>query len=258
MIRLMTRPLTHRALRAIAFLVFGAAAFAAVAPRSDLARTVARLERENVALEKEIELAGDKPFYLVLDPAVPDLALMLRGAELRRYPVLALSVGVPRVAFIRRGSDEVWQNVIFPDGRLDPPRPVDRLEVVPPAAVGAGPSAAPEAGEARPVVPPTPEEAYPVPLRYHIRFAKGPSIEIRPREADATSRWARVSTWWGARWRDTLAALAPPDDEIVRIRIALAPQDAYMLYRSLPPDTRLLVRAAAPEAGRGPVARNGG
>lgn len=218
------------------FLTVGAAAIAAAPQQSDLAGTVVRLARENVALEKEIELAGDKPFYLVLDPAGPDLTLRLRGAELRRYPVLALSVGVPRVAFIRRGGQAAWQNAIFSGGRLDPPRELDRLQVVPPPADATG-----EAVKA--VIPPTPEEAYPVPLRYHIRFDKGPSLEIRPREADATSRWARVSTWWGARWRDTLAALAPPDDEVVRIRIALAPQDAYMLYRSLPPGARLLVKA---------------
>lgn len=230
--------MASQTLRASVFVVLGAVAIAALPQESDLPRTAARLERENAGLEREIALAGDKAFYLILDPSVPDLALKLRGAELRRYPVLALAAGVPRVAFIRTGGGAPWQGFIFSGGRLDPPRELDRLEVVPPPSDPTSPST-----EVKPVIPPTPEEAYPVPLRYHIRFDKGPALEIRPREADASSRWARAATWWGARWRDTLAALAPPDDEVVRIRIALAPQDAYMLYRSLPPGVRLLVKA---------------
>lgn len=201
--------------------------------KADPGRDVARLETANAALEKQIGLAAGKEFYLVLDPAAKELALMLRGAELRRYPVIALSAGAPRVAFVRRGGRAAWQGVIFSGGRLDPPREIDRLQITP----------APDAsGETKVVIPPTPEELFPVPLRYHIRFGRGPSIEIRPREADASSRWARFATWWGARWRDTLAALAPPGDEIVRLRIVLAPEDANTLYHSLPPGVKLLVR----------------
>ena len=202
--------------------------------KADPGRDVARLEAENAAFEKQVELAAGKEFYLVLDPAAKELALMLRGAELRRYPVIALSAGAPRVAFVRRGGRAAWQGVIFSGGRLDPPREIDRLELKPPPPDGSG--------ETKPVIPPTPEELFPVPLRYHIRFGRGPSIEIRPREADASSRWARFATWWGARWRDTLAALSPPEDEIVRLRIVLAPEDANTLYRSLPPGVKLLVR----------------
>jgi len=196
---------------------------------------------EAQALEKSIELAGGKEFYLVLDPTVPDLTLMLRGAELKRYKVLGLAEGEPRVAFVRRGARAGWQGVVFSKGRLDPPRELDRLEITPPP-----PSAKGE--EPKVIVPPTPEEAYPVPLRYHIRFDRGPSIEIRPREADSSSRWARLTTWWGARWRDTLAALRSPADELVRLQIVLAPEDANTLYRSLPPDVKLLVQAYTSDA----------
>ena len=99
------------------------------------------------------------------------------------------------------------------------------------------------------MVPPTPEEAYPVPVRYHIRFGDGPAIEIRPREADAKAgRWSRFSSWWSARWRDAGAALRAHPDELVRLRVVLAPEDAETLYRSLPPDTALLV-ATVPGGG---------
>jgi len=232
--------MTALARRLTVWLVPAVAAIVAAQSTSDPAREMARLQAENAAIEKQIELAGGKEFYLILDPAMQDLTLMLRGAELRRYPVLALSVGEPRVGFVRRGERSAWQGVLFSGGHLDPPRELDRLELTPPPP--AGPSTGLGAGEQKAVIPPTPEEAYPVPLRYRIRFDKGPSIEIRPREADPSSRWARLTTWWGARWRDTLAALRPLEGEFVRLRVVLAPEDANTLYRSLPPGVRLLVR----------------
>lgn len=202
------------------------------------ADAAARLEAETAALEKQIEMASDKAFYLVLDPTVPDLTLMLRGAELRRYGVQGLSVGSPRVGFVRRRAPAAWQGVVFSGGRLDPPREIDRLQINPPP-----PNAT---GDEKVTIPPTPDEAYPVPLRYHIRFNAGPSIEVRPREADTSSRWIRLATWWSARWHDAVSALSPPRDELLRLRLVLAPEDANALYRSLPPDVKLLVKVTAP------------
>ena len=208
----------------------------------DPAADAARLARDNAVLEQLVTLATGKDFYLVLDPSAMSLTLMLRGAELRRYPALALSVGVPRRAWVRRAAPGAWQDVIWRGGRLDPPRALDRELITAPPAGATG-------AEAPPVVPPTPEEAYPVPLRYHIRFGDGPAIEIRPREADAKAgRWSRFSAWWSARWRDAGAALRAHPDELVRLRVVLAPEDAETLYRSLPPDTALLV-ATVPGGG---------
>jgi len=214
------------------------------AARQDGAGTAAeaaRLEAENAGLDALVTLASGKAFYLVLDPAEAVLRLMLHGAELRRFPVQALSVGVPRVAWFRREAPGPWQGVIWEGGRLDPPRETDRVELTaPPPGASDAPPAVP--------IPPTPEEAFPVPPRYHIWFGGGPAIEIRPREADASaSRWSRVTAWWHARWRDTVAALTSSPDDRVRLRVVLAPEDADSLYRSLPPDTKLLVLARAPE-----------
>jgi hypothetical protein len=211
-----------------------------------LARRVARLDAENAALEKLVALAAGREFYLVLDPTVPDLTLMLRGAELRRYPVLGLAVGEPRVAFWRRRARGAWVGVVFEHGELDPPRAIDRLEITapPPSPPGGGEDRG-AGGGAPAVIPPPPEEAYPVPLRYHIRFRRGPAVEIRPREADPSSRWARLATWWSARWRDAVAAVRPPAAVLVRLRVVLAPADAEALYRSLPPDVKLLVQPQA-------------
>ena len=199
---------------------------------------IARLQEATALLERRLQLATSGTFYLVLDPAVPDLALMLRGAELQRYPVLGLMVGQPRVAWVSRDTDRPWRGVVWAGGELDPARPVQRVVQEEPTAAQEGTE--PEA----PPVPPTAEERYPVPSRFHIRFADGLSVEIRPREADTVATgWARRRASWGARWHDVLAAMHVGQRDALRLRIVMNPKDAESLYRALPPDVRLLVLA---------------
>jgi hypothetical protein len=207
-------------------------------PADDVKNEVARLQRATAMLERQVELAAGKEFYLVLDPAVGDLALMLRGAELQRYPVLGMAVGQPRLAWVGSGGDQQWRGVIWSGGELDPARPIQRVVVQDPEPTQEGAEPAP------PPVPPTAEERFPVPSRYHIRFADGLSVEIRPREADTTTGgWARTRAWWGAQWRDVLAVLHRRSRDAVRLRIVMNPKDAESLYRALPPNVRLLVVA---------------
>ncbi len=204
--------------------------------KNDLLAEVARLQRSNLVLERTLELARSKEFYLVLDPAGADLTLMLRGATLQRYPILGLRVGRPRVAWISRSDAQPWQGVIWSNGELDPPRQVDRLVVKGGQAVGAGEEPKP------PPIPPTPEQLYAVPVQYHIRFSGGRSIEIRPHEADANlGHWPRLAAWWGSKWRDVIAAVRSRNRDAVRLRVVLNPKDAESVYRALPPATRLIV-----------------
>lgn len=209
---------------------------AAPADSADLVNELARLQRSTALLGRRLELARGKEFYLVLDPAGPTLALMLRGAELKRYPVIGVQVGRPRVAWFRRDSVAEWQGVIWSAGELDPPRQVDRLVVV-----GEEPGPDDEDPEPPPI-PPTAEELYPVPSRYHVRFEGGLSLEIRPREADGNQgRAARAWAWWTAKWRDAASALRASGRDAVRLRVVMSPKDAEALYRALPPATRLIV-----------------
>lgn len=200
------------------------------------ARELTMLQRRTAALERQLELARGKDFYLVLDPSGPDLSLMLRGAGLQRYAVLGVQVGRPRVWWVRRGRGVEWQGPIWSGGELDPQRPLDRLVVETDEPGREGEEAKP------PTIPPTAEELYPVPSRYQIRFSGGLSIEVRPREADqSTSRLSRFRAWWTARWHDTWAALFASERDAVRLRVVLKPEDAASLYRALPPSTHLLV-----------------
>jgi len=202
----------------------------------DSATRAARLQRLDDLLQRQVELASGKDFYLVLDPAASELTLMLSGAELQSYRVLGLQVGTPRVSWFGRRVDTPWQDVVWAHGELDPPRALDRLVVQapPPKKDAAEPDPPP--------IPPTPEEMYPVPSRYQVRFDDGRSIEVRPLDADQKAgRLARFSAWWGAKWRDVAAAVFRKDRDAVRLRVVLNPRDAASLYRSLPPAVRLIV-----------------
>lgn len=223
------------------------------APAADAKTQIAQLQRANSRLQRQIDLASGKEFYLVLDPAAGDITLMLSGAELQRYTVLGLTVGQPRVAWMSRPDRTPWQDVVWAHGELDPPRQIDRL------VVQAAPPGKEGAEDATAQVPPTPEEMYPIPSRYHVRFDDGLSIEIRPLESDTQAgRWAKLRAWLGAKWHDAKEAAFDRDRDAVRLRVALEPKAAASLYRSLPPAVRLIIlsggQAAAPKPAPTPAA----
>jgi hypothetical protein len=201
----------------------------------DLRAEAERATRDNGLLQKRVELATGDSFYLLLDPGAGDVKLMLKGAVLQDYAVQGLEIGEPRRAFVAGGLPDDWEGRIWSKGTLDPGRPQDRLEV----------DASP-AGDAEPPqevpIPPTPEEKFPVPPRYRIKYDGGLSLEVRPREMDETATaWQRLRTACRVWWRDALAVAGGHPEDTIRLRLVLRPADADSLYRALPPDTRLLI-----------------
>lgn len=194
-----------------------------------------RLARQNEMLRQQLELAKGKEFYILLDPQAQKLTLMYRAALLQQYRVEAIEVGVPRVVYRTRSDSARWDGRIWEKGALDPARALDRVEVQAPPPT--------KEGTEIPVqVPQTPEEKYPVPARYHIRFAGGLSIEVRPPGTDAElGFWARLSHACATWWADAKAASTPAPTDTVRLHVVMSKQDAESLYRALPPDTKLLV-----------------
>jgi hypothetical protein len=196
---------------------------------------VSRLALQNALLQKQLELAKGKEFYLLLDAKAQTLTLLYRAALLQRYRVSALEVGVPRVVYRTRTDASRWEGRIWEKGNLDPARELDRVEMQAPPPTREG-------TEIEVKVPQTPEEKYPVPPRYHIRFAGGLSIEVRPPNTD-TKRgfWARIfgslATWLA----DAKAASGSEPTDTVRLHVVMSKTDAESLYRALPPDTKLLV-----------------
>ncbi|HZN54217.1 MAG TPA: hypothetical protein VFB67_02755 [Candidatus Polarisedimenticolaceae bacterium] len=225
------RPLATGVLLAAA-----AAAAAAPAPPAPSAQEMARLGAQNAVLQKQLDLAKGKEFYLVLDPQSQTLKLMYRAALLQEYRVAGLEVGVPRVLYRARSGSSGWEGRIWEKGTLDPGRELDRVEMQapPPTAEGT---------ELEVTVPPTPEEKYPVPARYHIRFDGGLSIEVRPPTVSDSAQgfWARITQGFASWWADARAASRPAPTDTVRLHVVLSRKDAESLYRALPPNTRLLV-----------------
>ncbi len=200
----------------------------------DLAREAARLARENMLLKQEIELASGPEFYLIVDAQTRKLRVMLAGVLLREYPLQRVSTGLPRVLFVQRSAPEAWQEKIWTHGQLDPPRERDRLVIV----AGADSAGLPVPD---PPIPPTPEEAVPAPPTYRICYDGGLALEVVTDPPVAGS--ARPNPWerLKARIRTSAAAILHQEYDPVRLQLVLSPSDAAKLYRSLPPDSKLLL-----------------
>ena len=219
-----------------------AATFAATTPKAPAPTPgeLSRLALQNDLLTKQLELAKGKEFYLLLDPQARSLTLMFRAALLQQYRVEALEVGVPRVVYRTRADVSRWEGRLWEKGALDPERKLDREEMQAPPPTAAG-------TEIEVKVPQTPEEKYPVPPRYHIRFAGGLSLEVRPPNTD-TERgfWARIKASFSSWLADAKAASRSEPTDTVRLHVVLSKKDAESLYRALPPATKLLVLPPRP------------
>lgn len=238
--------------RVAAVLVAAAAALPSRA--QDFRPEIERTHRENYLLQQQLEVASAEPFYLVVDPATSALRLMLKGAILQEYKIRRIEVGGPRVLFVSRDLPEGWRGRVWPRGELAPPRDLDRVEFDAPP-----PSEDPDEEAQAPIkIPPTPEEKYPVPARFHVRFEGGLSMEIqRTAEAEAPEGWwasagHRVRAWWD----DAVAALRPslPESDSVRLLLTMSNSDVDSLYRALPPAVSLLV---LPDPEHPPASREG-
>ena len=227
-------------LPAVAFATATAVAAAASSAPAPTAAELSRIASQNALLQKQLELAKAKEFYLILDTQAQTLTMMFRAALLQQYRVEGLEVGVPRVVYKPRSDVSQWEGRIWEKGTLDPARALDRVEMQapPPTKEGIEP-------EVR--VPQTPEEKYPVPSRYHIRFAGGLSIEVRPPNTDSKRGfWARLAEGFSTWFADAKAASRSEPTDTVRLHLVLSKKDAESLYRALPPDTKLLALPPRP------------
>ncbi len=222
----MRGPRRTAAVLAALLLALGAPALA----KDDAKEDPARLAARNAGLAQELELAKGDDFYLVLDLAGPVLRLMYKGAVLRELQVTSLGLKVPEIAFVDRG-DRAIAGRIWEGGRLDPPRHRERTVL--------DPSQLKEGDDPSAIIPPTPEEAYPAPHRYLIRYDGGLALEFTTGEAAGTG--GGVFSSIADLVRDAKAALLPSDGDRLRLEIGLAPEDAANLYRGVPQSTRLVI-----------------
>jgi hypothetical protein len=188
----------------------------------------------NPALKDWLAKAGTDSFFLLLDPARSKLELVLGGVVMRTFEVSAVEVATPRRLGPSAHLPEDWHERVWTGAKLDPPHPGARTEIIGPE-IGAA--------EAEVMVPPTPEEAIPVPDLFRLRFAEGLAIEITGGVAEQKGELppAELPRGFKEKWR--MLREGAPDR--VRVRIRLTPEDASELYRSLPPGTDFVVAHGA-------------
>lgn len=199
----------------------------------------ARLSLANEILARRVELASGESFYLLLHPSEGRLQLMLKNAQLRDYVVHGLELGGPRVLFKPHALPRDWQGQIWNHGELDPPKDRENPELF---IETLGDTAAAKSRTEEIGIPPTPEEAYPVPPRYYVRYEGGLSLEVRlPTTADSLGLHLSLGQKIGVWWNDLRSAAEHRTSDRMRLRVVLSDEDAKALYRALPPATRLLI-----------------
>ena len=194
--------------------------------------------------ELQVELASSDSIYLELDPQARLLELKLAGVALRSYPLQDVQLRVPRLAFVRVHRPRGWGQRVWAGAKLDPKRPLNRIEYNPTPADTVTDTLAT-------VVKLLLEGLKPikVPPEYRIRFEGGLTLAVT--SPSDSARGSPLSSM-RSRMQDLGDVLA---NRRLQLRLALAPSDAEHLYRALPPETRLVVlsgpRRAVEPAGKG-------
>lgn len=193
----------------------------------------ARLASDNLLLRRQLDLASGDTFYYTLDPVQHRLRFMYQGNLLFEKNLLDVEVGTRR-GFLGKGSaPSDWAARVWSEGRLDPPRVSFRPEL----DVS---SQSYEKDRDAILVPPTPEEAYPAPSVWWIRYEGGMAIEVHGL-ADTTQTRPGFFAGLEQCFQDAMHALSSSEHDVVRIRLYLPRAQADMLYRSVPPDTRFTI-----------------
>lgn len=180
------------------------------------------------SLRSRLALARSDVFHLVLDLGRGRLELRLRGALLREIPVLRVTRPARRVAFKTREEDLTWVLAVHDHGRLEPERPTDRYEV----EVRPGD---PDADPPPTRVPPPPEEAILAPSTFLLQFQDGMDLEV------VSASVSREDDDAPGFLDGLFQALGLAPFHALRLRVVLDDTEAASLYRSLPPDIRLLI-----------------
>jgi hypothetical protein len=216
------------------WVAFSLLAVAGASARSTAPSDSARLSHLVEGLERELELASQDVFYLLLDPGRKELRLMHRGVSLWTYPIQRLEVGRPRLGGSATG---VAPGSVWSEGTLVPGRPQVRLQITPPP-----PGEDPDSVLAVPI-PPDIEEAVRVPPSYRISFRNlVVTVETPPGERPRASlgdRLRGLRLWFG----DRFAAFDRGTD---RLRLVLSRPDAMHLFRSLPGNVSFVVAGLEP------------
>lgn len=188
----------------------------------------------NPALKDWLAKAGADSFFLVLNPEAGTLELVLGGVVMRTFEVADMEVATPRRLGSAAPLPDDWHERVWTGATLDPPHPGARTEIVGPE-IGAA--------DAEVLIPPTPEEAIPVPDLFRLRFIEGLAIEITGGIAEQKGELPPAQLPRG--FKDKIRMLREGVPDRLRLRLRLKPEAASELYRCLPPGTDFVVHHGA-------------
>jgi hypothetical protein len=158
---------------------------------------------------------------------------MFRGNLVQEYRLLDVEVGTRRGFFGSGSPPSNWETRIWAEGELDPPRVSPEVELD---------TSAEDYEEQRQAVliPPTPEELYPAPAFWRVRYLEGLTLEVHG-VADTTHTRPGFAAGLGRWFGDAFRGLGPSGKDVVRIRLYLPIAQAGELYRAVPPATRFTI-----------------
>jgi hypothetical protein len=167
--------------------------------------------------ERLLSAASGDAFYLVVDDASKRLSLRLREVVLLEREASEVELATRRLAFRRAPAEGALLDHPWLEGRLWPPRPDPRAEIVPGQPAG---------GE---------QGAEPQPC-FDVEFEGGLTLEVRSEEGcplgtGLALRWASLKALWG--WTDGEAR--------ARLRLVVPDRVARELHAVIPDGVRLVV-----------------
>jgi len=191
------------------------------------------LASANAQLRRQMDLATGDTFYYTLDPVKRVLRFMYQGNLLYERNLLDVEVGTRRGFLGKGAAPKDWAERVWSSGALEPARVSTRLELD---------ASSQDYTKQRDenLVPPTPEEAFPAPEVWRIRYAGGMSVEVYGL-ADTTHTRPGFFKNLSQQFQDSMKAIVSPNSDAVRIRLYLPRPQADMLYRSVPPDSRFTI-----------------
>jgi hypothetical protein len=146
---------------------------------------------------------------------------MQHGVLLHEMAISSVEIGTPRVLFTHRSDPaEAFDRAWFA-GRIVPERVRARTEI----------DTTPDTTDVP--IPPLPEELYPTPETFSVRYSGGLAIEFAP---DSTRG---SKSHWGRRVSEAFASARGADRW--RVRLQLDRDEVGRLYRSLPDSCAFLL-----------------
>jgi len=173
-------------------------------------------------------LALSNTFYLEISLGARELRICHSGVAIATYPLQSVDIGYPRLLWVPRHHLGDWVDDVWHGARLDPPKVVQRLKIIP------GDASTTPTPDKPGVVPPTLSDLTAVPRDFAIRCEGGRAVFLHL-EGDIPGA-VLPDRRDHPRWQDFLAALGLREPEVIRVRATLPAEDGAAFFRSFPDD----------------------